>query len=299
MPRFVVLEHVALNRGDRDRHWDLMVESEGELQTWALDDNPFTVLQTGGIRLANHRLSYLDYEGPISGDRGEVRQVYRGTCLWLELPPRGRILYAEFPSGERWSLRFVGENRIGAWSSADGPQPSTERVEIQVERLTVGPDGQRQAARESGRARRGVIAVVPRDDRLLVIRRSWTVRAPGAYCFPGGSVEPGESDGDALRRELMEELALEVEPREVLGESRSPWGVELCWMRATVDATAAWRLNEAEVQWAGWMTLAEMSRLDPLLPSNRDFLERCRPPHRLAELPDEAEGFTWGVLRWR
>jgi hypothetical protein len=42
--------------------------------------------------------------------------------------------------------------------------------------------------------RRGVIAVVVREGRLLVIRRAQCVVAPGAICFPGGGIEPGELD---------------------------------------------------------------------------------------------------------
>ena len=59
---------------------------------------------------------------------------------------------------------------------------------------------------------RGVVAVVLRGDRFLVIRRSQVVRAPGMHCFPGGSIEAGESESDAVRREMLEELALAAEP---------------------------------------------------------------------------------------
>jgi len=39
--------------------------------------------------------------------------------------------------------------------------------------------------------RRGVVAVVMRGEQFLVIRRSQHVRAPGMYCFPGGTIEAG------------------------------------------------------------------------------------------------------------
>lgn len=53
-------------------------------------------------------------------------------------------------------------------------------------------------------------AVVHHDDgRLLVVRRA---REPGAgrWSVPGGRVEAGESDHDAVRREVLEETGLHV-----------------------------------------------------------------------------------------
>jgi ADP-ribose pyrophosphatase YjhB (NUDIX family) len=54
------------------------------------------------------------------------------------------------------------------------------------------------------------------EGRLLVIRRG---RPPsqGLWTIPGGRVELGESDHDAVRREVREETGLEVEPRAAAG----------------------------------------------------------------------------------
>lgn len=36
-------------------------------------------------RLPNHRSLYLDYEGPVSENRGNVTKLATGTLQWLEL----------------------------------------------------------------------------------------------------------------------------------------------------------------------------------------------------------------------
>ena len=65
----------------------------------------------------------------------------------------------------------------------------------------------------------GVVgAALVRDGRVLASRRTEPPRLAGLWEFPGGKVEDGESDTDALVRELREELRVEVEVGERLGE---------------------------------------------------------------------------------
>ncbi len=121
--------------------------------------------------------------------------------------------------------------------------------------------------------RRGVVIVVSQDDRLLVIRRSAHVVAPRKCCFPGGHIEPGETEEMAVVREFREELGGEVAPHERLWKSISPRGVHLTWWSAhLVDAGAPLTANPAEVEEHFWCDAAQMARLDDLLDSNREFL---------------------------
>ncbi len=58
---------------------------------------------------------------------------------------------------------------------------------------------------------RVVAAVVDRDGRYLITQRRPTAVLPLLWEFPGGKVEPGESDAQALKRELMHRLGAEIE----------------------------------------------------------------------------------------
>ena len=60
-------------------------------------------------------------------------------------------------------------------------------------------------------------AAVVRDGRVLAARRSRPEHLAGRWELPGGGVEPGESDAEALARECREELALTVTVAERVG----------------------------------------------------------------------------------
>jgi hypothetical protein len=122
MPRFVILEHHW-----NGVHWDVMFEVDGALRTWAVDRPIEVGVELPARALADHRIAYLDYEGPVSGGRGAVRRLDRGPYrarVWED----GRVLAdirGDQLSGEvelrrndagvrpdpadRWTFRLLGK----------------------------------------------------------------------------------------------------------------------------------------------------------------------------------------------
>ena len=100
MPRYVILRH-ELPQGhgfdaQRATHWDLMLECDGALRTWALAEEPELGSSSDAEALADHRIAYLEYEGPVSGNRGIVTrwdagnyELVSGTGTSLELQLTG------------------------------------------------------------------------------------------------------------------------------------------------------------------------------------------------------------------
>ena len=138
---------------------------------------------------------------------------------------------------------------------------SLEQIEI-VERGT----GTYRLSRQLHKPK-GVLAVVRREGRVLMIRRSDTVkRAPGVWGLPGGQQEPGESPLQGAVRELKEELNLDGHAVQILGSSPSYNGqFELVWVEVSVDDFGTLRPRPEEVGEARWVAPHELKSLSPLI----------------------------------
>ena len=119
----------------------------------------------------------------------------------------------------------------------------------------------------------GVVAVVVRDGRFLVICRSEEVIAPGMICFPGGGIEGGESEVETLVREIREELGVTITPERRIWRSVTPWDVRLAWWLGRIENGQSLEPNPAEVASAHWVSLEEMRAMPNLLESMDQFLD--------------------------
>ena len=107
-PRFALLRHTL---PDGSAHFDLLVEhpEHERVPTWRLAASPVEQTAVAGERIADHRPLYLDYAGPVSGDRGHVEQVDAGTAAW------------EAFDAEAVVVRLAGRRLSGTFTISETP----------------------------------------------------------------------------------------------------------------------------------------------------------------------------------
>jgi 8-oxo-dGTP diphosphatase len=75
----------------------------------------------------------------------------------------------------------------------------------------------------TGKTIRVVAAVIDRDGRYLITQRRPTAVLPLLWEFPGGRVEPGETDADALEREVKHRLGVDIEVGQLISFVSHPY----------------------------------------------------------------------------
>lgn len=115
-----------------------------------------------------------------------------------------------------------------------------------------------------------VAAVVSRGEDLLVCQRPHEKRHGGLWEFPGGKCKPGESIALAVRRELREELGVEVievgDEEFAIHDPRSPYLIIFARVRIVGEPTCHEHIG------LRWGRPSELALL-PLAPSDRQYVE--------------------------
>ncbi|WP_242886325.1 NUDIX domain-containing protein [Actinomadura litoris] len=122
-----------------------------------------------------------------------------------------------------------------------------------------------------------VVAVLRRGGRVLVIRRGPEAQRSGYWAPLSGKVEPGESQADAVAREVHEEVGLRVTPLSKVWESETDDGrFQLHWWVADAE-TGDVVMDPGEVSDVRWVTPNEFLRMEPVFEGDREFFERLLP----------------------
>jgi len=111
--KFVIQQHSS----GSDVHWDFMLESGEVLKTYRLDKAPQELIQTpaNAVKIFDHPLKFLTYEGPVNKGRGSVRIADSGSYEIsnqkedrIELDLNGKFLKGKFTfshiEGDNWQF---------------------------------------------------------------------------------------------------------------------------------------------------------------------------------------------------
>ena len=118
-------------------------------------------------------------------------------------------------------------------------------------------------------------AVVIRDGRVLLTRRTEGQHLAGLWEFPGGKLEDGESPEEALVRECREECGIEVEVAEILDVTHHRYpekDVLLLFYRCELRAGEVRHLQVADHAWVAPDDLDDY----PLPPADERVVARIR-----------------------
>ena len=108
-----------------------------------------------------------------------------------------------------------------------------------------------------------VAAVIEVDGKVLCMQRGKTRYSYTSHLweFPGGKIEPGETPQDALHRELIEEMDLDVEVHEHLAtvtHDYPDFTIILAAYRCTAGTTAFTMREHAACCWLPWEELPSL-----------------------------------------
>jgi bifunctional non-homologous end joining protein LigD len=167
-PRFVIQEHHA-----RRIHWDLRLEHDGALASWALPRGVPAAPKDNrlAVRTEDHPLSYLEFEGEIP--KGEYGA---GTMrIW----DRGTYVAEKF-TDDKVVVEFHGERVRGRYALF-----STKGDNWMIHRMDPSEDFDREPLPSGLRPMFACPGKLPRDEAAFAYELKWDGVRALAYCEPG------------------------------------------------------------------------------------------------------------------
>ena len=120
-------------------------------------------------------------------------------------------------------------------------------------------------------------AIILKDYSVLITQRSEQMPHPLKWEFPGGKVKEGESVEECIRREIREELGLQVEVDRLLPSVRHTYGnypIELIPLVCTLKSGEVVLAEHKAYQWIPLEKMEEVDWLDADLGVVRLIRER-------------------------
>ena len=117
-----------------------------------------------------------------------------------------------------------------------------------------------------------VAAIIVRDRRIFATQRGYG-EWKDWWEFPGGKIEHGETPEDALKREICEELATEIEVDELLTTVEYDYPKFHLTMYCYLCTIISGDLSLLEHEDARWLAIDELDSVK-WLPADKDVIEK-------------------------
>ena len=117
-----------------------------------------------------------------------------------------------------------------------------------------------------------VAAIIVRDGRIFATQRGYG-EWKDWWEFPGGKIEHGETPEDALKREIREELATEIEMDELFTTVEYDYPKFHLTMHCYLCTIVNGELSLLEHEDARWLAMDELDSVK-WLPADKDVIEK-------------------------
>lgn len=119
-----------------------------------------------------------------------------------------------------------------------------------------------------------VAAIIHRDGAYFATQRGYG-EFEGMWEFPGGKIEPGESREDALKREIQEELGVDIYIKKLLCTTEYDYPTFHLTMHCYLCSVASGEIELREHKSAQWLTAETLDTVE-WLPADREIIAMLR-----------------------
>lgn len=122
-----------------------------------------------------------------------------------------------------------------------------------------------------------VVCIVCHDKKILLVRRK-SGEKDLTWVFPGGTVEPGETELQTAIRELKEETNIDSEPIELIGDRIHPYTKKHMAYVAMKPLSFDLKLGDDDLDDIRWVDVSELEEYfdTPLYGAVKEYLEKVR-----------------------
>ena len=117
-----------------------------------------------------------------------------------------------------------------------------------------------------------VMAIIRKEDRFLLIKRGETIPAAGYWCPVSGRVKIGETQPEAVAREVKEEIDLEIAAVKKVHESLTDNKIYRLHWWTTEILSGEPKIMNHEVAEMKWLTKEELKALHPVFEEDINIL---------------------------